>query len=1043
MVSKQQIINFFKTKPVRLFLFFIIIAGIMTGVSFAIMALVKAMGPKCPKGQTTIEGQDGCFNESCVNKKCSVEGIGIDYSNSPNCPCNKHCPEGFANVYDTMLGKHACEKACGKSGIVRSPDDICVYNEPLANAAKTKINYDNTETLVNKNNPNINICFLDDQTKWADGPDGKFPIICSSKSECATTKINGKDEPYCNVTYTPGASCGDTKQIGCENIGKNCPGGGNCDSIDSNKSGVGYCASKQVNTGVCCAEDKLTINSNGNIGCCDTGKLPVNLKTIDYNNYTAPSGCCPENQLTTDKTTCCDSPSSRLGNSCCSVENQINVSGTTLCCEGQNTLIVDKAYMKGGTSEKICTEYDVNAYFSDSAYNNAKNSSDCYTVYKNKNGDLPDFNYIYYNPKIKKCMLSCNKLISKDTFSPANSLLDAENKGNPSCYMKKCNPAAPIEYDVIDNNYIFKDNKDNSGTEYWKVPPGGQAKNFTRVKQIKVTNPTNSTCAQELSNPGNPGCVEILGDNYDSITYNTDGQNNCSGTINAVDFKQKICDIDGNLSTDDQSWSNNILPHTKIVSAECTASSSSSKCIGCGKYAPIWQNTEWITDTHSNPDCSNASACFYLQNGKYCEYGSFDGQYCLTKEQAQGDTTKAAATYCKAYSGTTGLNSNIKCIQPSDQDDSQFIPKFECTNSPNSIGFVAECTGNGVLSQINDSNYTTTCKGAFTLDSTKKECIAANGDYLLDLSTSLADIVGIITPYEGNKVKILTKPPQEPNWSNYSPQVDMSSILLLTTSITVSGSSSVKYLNAIVDSGTTGTGVLKLALTDSSAKLNMFYGLQNNWGTSPDYYQTELTGLAAALCGIITTNTDTSTSSSIPNKAIRFYNNIPTGNNYLNSLVYCDNSLVTGAKSQRNFNSIFPIVLDEDDGTHPIILGASSANVDLMNGLYLINSNTKGRVFFGSLASDNTTIEFVQYYDFKTDEEVPNLGTLANKTTWTRSGTNKIPILNFSALPSNGGLQSYETVDKIKNVLNTYTIDDIISNYKTTGDLIQPVPSPA
>ena len=682
MITKQQIINFFKSKPVRLFLFFIIIAGIMTGVSFAIMELVKAMGPKCGKGQTTIEGQDGCFNESCINKHCPIEGMGINYSSGPECPCSTKCPEGFAVTYNTLLEKKACEKKCGQS-IKSNNNDICVYYEPLISG--NKINYLNTDTYVNESIPNLGICYKDDQTKWANGPDGLFPVVCNNPDNCDTNSVN---EPYCKSGATTGTICSGDKKKGCI-PGSNCSGGGTCTPVVGNSSGVGVCADSISNTGVCCKPTLLSLDKKSNITCCKTTETPI------INDKNAPSGCCPNTNLTADKKTCCLSSSQIVGNECCESSKQITIDGKKLCCTGHNILISDAYTIGSITGEEICTEYNGDATFKETAYNAATNSEDCYNIYKKlKSGDLPNFSYIYYNHYNSQCMLGCNKLNSDDHFEPANNLLLTSTSSGPSCKTNICSSDTPV-YDPptsSGNNFIFED---KNGIEYWTKPANINASTLTYKVQKTVTNPDNGDCNQSIGN--NEACEEVLGNGFETEDYDT-GNTTCTGTLMSTNFKTMICNNSLTPTTD--YWINGVYP---------ISFNESNSTYSCTNIAPKWNGQKWDPPTLK---CSQANNCQFLSNGKYCINGSYDGKTCL-------QTTVTTTSACREFSGSlSSLSSYIKCTNP--DGDTRTSPIYYCgsysTDPTDPIkGFDPICTGNGIINQ--NEPYTVTCKGYFNLDS--------------------------------------------------------------------------------------------------------------------------------------------------------------------------------------------------------------------------------------------------------------------------------------------------------------------------------------
>ena len=870
----------------------------MTGVSFAIMALVKSMGPKCPKGQTIIDGQDGCFNNYCTNYKCPIEGMGVDYSKPPNCPCNKECPEGFINVYDISKGKQACEKKCGSS-TKTSKDDLCAYYEPLKNASSDKIGYLNTAMYISTSNKNIAFCNLGDESKWANGPDGKFPIVCNNPGECA---LDDKNEPYCKITT--GNNCtGINKKIGC--IGTTCVNG-TCKKIVDNYSGVGFCVNNvATNVGICCEEDKLSININGKITCCGVNQTPINMDN-DTNKVNAPGGCCISENLSGNGT-CCDSKESRLGDICCPVNDRIIVTNTdgtetTVCCSGNN-VIKTQAYTQLGKVENICTEYNSNAYFGN-GFENAKNSQQCYTKYKSINGDLPKFNYIYYHNG--KCMLGCNKLISQNNFTPSKSLLNAV-PNNPSCYNKVCNAGDESGDPIIsDGNYIFKDAAD---TLYWKVPDGITANTINRETTMKIKQPISQQCLNELTSDKNfPGCLEVLGNNYSNLSYNPNTKT-CTGTILADDFFQTICNENGVRV--DGKWIDNKYPYRNN---------------SCGNLAPKWNGKSYLNNIRTVNSCITASNCLFLQDGKYCQNGSLDGLNCLTNKQTQD-----GAKSCNALDDVT---SNMYCVQPGGTKNPTSSPIYKCLDGSGggTVGY-NKCCGNGIVSQ--DGNYKCICTGPFGQDANNPSspCIKSSYMYLLNTCTSFGSSpMTDATPHEGNKLPILSIG-FTPAYSTGGIAHPVQELLILSTQIKSGKNTSTVYLNNIAINSKQYLGV-----TDGSVSLGVLlvigdYGFWNSQGSLAS-------SSAAAICGLT------------GNKYYRALNNADTASSSDKGKAIFD---VNSQNLSSNQKSIIPVPVSFNSQTNKwsVVLASVHIGYNCPDCVYLSGDGIPGKVNFATVNSSN------------------------------------------------------------------------------------------
>ena len=993
MISKQ-IINFFKTKPVRLFIFFIVIAGIMTGISFAIMALVRAMGPKCPKGQTTIEGQDGCFNESCVNKKCLVEGIGIDYSNGPECPCNTKCPEGFA-----IFNKTKCEATCG-GHTKTNEDDVCVYKFPLKSNDNNIIYSD--EGFASNATLSRYEC---DPEKYGYGPDGKTPIICDKTSQCNQITISGKKTPYCNIPAV--TDCSSPKKLGCVHPQGSCTVG-DCNEIPNNKSKAGYCevsAKANENLGSCCEETKLTLNTSGHINCCDTG-TPVDI-SIGRNSTNYHDGCCPPNIPITNSGECCLKGEELTNNNevCCKSEDvQTDAdTGEKWCCNSKIGSLVD-VYIKGGSTKKVCGITNIKTNPNSQIEGITGSSSQaCYDNYKSKNGDLKDYVGIFnYNGK---CKFACGFYENDVKEKLYYSLDTSTDKNTETCNTDvKCifgNTPTPqgssLQND--DGNVILADSNNKL---YWKPQNPEDTEAYSVTVSGPITNKDECNVAEAESN-----CFNQYNNLFSSIEAGFSSGNtkiksdfSCSATNTGANIKVKLCALSTTTDVSKYTpWKNVVLPQKDSSG-------------NCGSVAPQWNGTDWIKQssfkyqTHIANDCKQAANnCKYLDTGEYCEYGSFDGKICLLESQK---TSNSCSAYTPSIS-TQKLSSKVSCTQPN-RANQLTAPKYVCTdNNISTIGYNI-CCGNGIISQ--DGNYNCTCTGPFGQDANNPSgaCYKGGSMSLLEMCTSFNTNRQDTSQYytNGNKLNVLSKSfTPKPTDGRFNPTT---TLLILSIPITsTSGttkSTSTYYLNSMQISD---DSTYYLGLTDKNANLGIFLYIADkpNWATVQNSIASNS---AAAICGLNTTN----------NTYFRALNNIGTTQqiNAGNAIFDLDEQNYSTTTMKK---SIIPVPVEYVSNKWVVILVAVHISYD-SRSVYIDDDQGAGRIFFGSIDTSNNTIVFTSSVVLNEGDNLvlnndPNVG---------KSG--------YVTIPNNTALFNvdiaYNITDAIATPPTGYNIPDIIGKMK-------------
>lgn len=836
MVTKQQIINFFKTKPVRLFLFFIVIAGIMTGVSFAIMALVRAMRPKCGKGQTTIEGQDGCFNESCVNQKCSVEGIGIDYSKGPECPCNTKCPEGFNAYSDKTTG--VIDIKCGKecNGQQRDSDkEDCVYMRPQLISGKVKYT---TIGFIHSDLINSGEC----STTASDGT----KVYCNSKSLCETIKVDGKIETYCKSNSPePASSCATNTYVPCTDVTSTCTGGGNCVSGTSqfaSKISVGYCETAGANSGTfCCSPELITLDSSGNPNCCDTGTIPV--PNVVSNKKTAFNGCCdpskvtntgiccsPEQTLNTDKTDCCNSI--------------IVIDGKNVCCEGTN--LVSRKIYNGSSEINACTLTTANdiTITGMEGVKNCKSQPNpdeyCFSQYKNinKKTDLDQGTGIYCDTKYNVCKWGCGQVDSSGEMPRNFRLSYSKDKKTASCITDVSLCPWSMDGGVApsvekDNNYILQYSTDTS-EGFWKPDSSGNADKFTF--NVTAGIPLKSRWPQGLSDSdiikycNADSCTKHINSNF-SVTDITGEIASGVGTINPVCSGTAA----GNTLIVPQCDPSYSTEHPGFVAPAINWSDTTRIPFSSYGVKPVpnygvqWNGQNWILNSTSTTlNCNLASECSYLTSGLYCINGSYDGKNCISQEQI----SLQVANLCPILDTTRSYIDSVYCEMPNKTNNATSASYYCGTNKQNN-GLIS-CVGNGLLT----SYYNMSCLGGFTVDSQTKTCSTIPSSPLLEDNPVVYDQVDNINYWfdinEGGIINILG------NSNNYqfnpdqNPPPTFTAVILLKT--TISGVD--YYVNSLTadeaSAASSSSNVVPgntLLLTDINSKLNIFWLFDNTSNT--------------------------------------------------------------------------------------------------------------------------------------------------------------------------------------------------------------------
>ena len=257
---------FFKSKPVRIVVALIIIAAVMTGVGFGVIALVNALKAPCKSGYQYDKDLKVCVKDGCKNickadvgthKKgdcmpddyCDYTELGIKYKFDPDsCKCFGICSSDneiakTENGDDTTsmrktesgwdpVNRLECGYKCkfNKAGICLNKDDYCAISinkngEIIPEIPGTKGAPDKI-SCVNLSNSYIEKCSSDEN------------IICDNRTyKCSISEdiITVSNYEYSTNTYCNNINkCGylDSKQEIICRKGTNDCGAGNCQPHD-------------------------------------------------------------------------------------------------------------------------------------------------------------------------------------------------------------------------------------------------------------------------------------------------------------------------------------------------------------------------------------------------------------------------------------------------------------------------------------------------------------------------------------------------------------------------------------------------------------------------------------------------------------------------------------------------------------------------------------------------------------------------------------------------------------------------------------------
>lgn len=274
-------------KILKILLGLIVIASILTGAAFGIIALVKALTPPCKPGFKMDNDLGVCVQDGCVNvcgtdtgpfKKgnclpddyCNYSGTEGQYKFDPDtCECTLTCnvsgqeartKDGQNSTAMKKDGSPEEPLQCGYHCDF-SPSKLCLYDNDTC-----AISINSQGKIVNKipTDKDYNSCYTLNKSKsdyLMQCPTDKNIVCSSTNEECVSSTIE-VNIPH-NGKYTAGAYCKSTRKCGDKknphkrifcNLGSTeCSPHGNCIQFSNGESGseifnnkgiynIGYCS---------------------------------------------------------------------------------------------------------------------------------------------------------------------------------------------------------------------------------------------------------------------------------------------------------------------------------------------------------------------------------------------------------------------------------------------------------------------------------------------------------------------------------------------------------------------------------------------------------------------------------------------------------------------------------------------------------------------------------------------------------------------------------------------------------------------------------
>lgn len=710
---------FFNKKPVRIIIALLVIAAIMTGVSFAIIALLHAISPKASKCQhDTIEINGKCYNSICQNSCSEVVGQHRDLSTPPLCPCI--CESGQEQWYNPNESRNECVDTCNGSLCANPLDE---YSCVIKNRSST-----DSGTIQCNTDYTLEICSGSEYEKV----DGHY-VVCGPDYTCSSNKEIGtfcKPKPsgtHCSNGEVNGCPLDSTDF--CKDVYNTGPPS-TCKKFsedDWRRDKFGYCDNTvdgtertepqvKLSTGYCAPIQKLSKSNNGlytycrrgnpcdtsfsecSNGCCnDVCKKKGNCKNDDSEIFLNNCDICSRNQAYD-----CSPPESSNCESCCVghvVKNQCHI----LCenpfqfsqqinCQSDNDCSLDdhskpissyysdieaQQFCIGGKCRLSCGQNDsMNEY---GCINDDRNSNKTSLCYKQ---DICDYNFQEASdpitgsgtmippdsePQYKKMV--CYKESSGDNPSLNWKPTGAEDLGYIHKVSLPLMPSFGTDRRICTSTSVYKSETEQAGTQ-----AGAYLRNQQAVKDVTLT-PDSAIVTYDCD-----GFNEIIPPN--PIRCSSPTVENFSN-INFSDGDQGII----------QAWSH-LRADARFPTKSCIAGTWNPNT---GTYSENHQSC--VSDSGKQPN-----KCKYLSDGTFCMYGSFDGLNCISKNQYDNYklTDLCPPLHLNGYTNTT-YNHDKFCYMPYNSQNVASPPEssdqgrnWGCPNTINGFG-TDKCCNNGTL----------------------------------------------------------------------------------------------------------------------------------------------------------------------------------------------------------------------------------------------------------------------------------------------------------------------------------------------------------
>ena len=847
---------FFNKKPVRIIIALLVIAAIMTGVSFAIIALLHAISPKASKCQhDTIEINGKCYNSICQNSCSEVVGQHRDLSTPPLCPCI--CEPG-QKIAPNEEGNEQCVNTCGPS------NELC--NDPSNPKSCVWVNYrlDSAENTLACRNNLTGYIICDSLPE-----NNNHYVACDQNNICSIDE--GSNTTYCYNIEDPskGSMCEVgkvnpcTSDIECTNVYNSHPQNTTCIFDEDWKVAkkIGYCSTgshskdeQQINKGrftdyrnLCADKNHISKDNSGNFIIC--AYTPCNVSDTNCRDN---HGCCPND--------ICKKSGGCLG------PKQGCAGDSTVC---DNDKLYDCSDYEHKTNCKYCC---TSQSHNNMCFNTCEYKSDIGTTTENCSKDedcgYSEISNFYKDPNVGgicvngTCKLGCGPYSAREggPYSCENFSYPEPSQNVSHCYKKdictwglptSANPAEGT-WGIPEQNKIIC-NKLNSGGNYWRPESGQSEANYYRTLRSNLKrNPQYNQ--------------EAICNKFDFLSYKRNNSHdatlNSFTDVESVDYTSTHEGIYGTLkincnqsneyhntdytyNTDNTNNTDNteFFENLNKIEDDGPVPWTSGKFLPEQYIAPIWNEKGYYNIGSSHEKCLDPfdtsrkftpENCKYLENSHYCSNGSFDGVNCITKSQRED--TSGITSVCAVNEGTTPYPNDIICNMPS---EIQPRMEYKCPTYP-STGFDS-CCGKGVITTTPNQDTkqldpNCQCTYGFTKDSNNK-CSIVSTTNLLQLNQKLIPCLG--SNVHGH-LKTCTNSQGHGGehtqifFDERNPTDENNIIVILKKKGTGPGEG---YLNL----GQVTSDFQALKVVNSEEKLNFFYrtAVKDNWGgeggdTDPD-----------------------------------------------------------------------------------------------------------------------------------------------------------------------------------------------------------------